>query len=451
MRGKLVNLLLCLLMVITSFVFLSPNATAENNRPVADANGPYSAYVGMEVILIATGSYDQDEGDTLEYYWDFDNNGVWDSGPLTIPIEKHIWNNEYQGEVVVLVTDGELNDTASANVSIVALVVDAGIDRNINEGEETEFLGTITPNIPVDITAIWTFEPSVVWPPPYKDNKTYCKRLPVLVLDKVTYGSVNLECTLRTYHYVVHDLHLIALNGTFTDVDIQVPHVVTLSTPTAFGCIFSPPRADNTSFKVNITMEPDSDDVWRVQWHISDNTGNVSWNVMSNRTGLPIPFNKSHGDDCGRPYHTVNLTIRAGDFIIGWDTIILNISNVAPTVIAGSDLVVNVGDTIHFNGSFSDPGWLDSHTITWNFGDGTNKTGSLSPTHMYEKEGTYTVTLYVEDDDGGIGSDTFTVIVKEEENGDFPPYLILIITLVLIIVIILSIYILSKKRGTIQE
>jgi streptogramin lyase len=86
------------------------------------------------------------------------------------------------------------------------------------------------------------------------------------------------------------------------------------------------------------------------------------------------------------------------------------VRNVPPTVDAGPDMRANEGDRVTFSGSFSDPGILDTHTIRWDFGDGTEPVyGTLTPTHVYADNGEYPVTLTVIDKDGEPGSDTLTV------------------------------------------
>ncbi|RLF47514.1 MAG: hypothetical protein DRN29_02310 [Thermoplasmata archaeon] len=94
------------------------------------------------------------------------------------------------------------------------------------------------------------------------------------------------------------------------------------------------------------------------------------------------------------------------------DKTIITVNNVAPTVNAGLNQIVNEGDMVYFSGSFTDPGTLDTHTIEWDFGDGNTSSGSLNPIHIYGDDGVYTVTLTVTDDDGGVGMDTMIVTVN---------------------------------------
>lgn len=90
----------------------------------------------------------------------------------------------------------------------------------------------------------------------------------------------------------------------------------------------------------------------------------------------------------------------------------VTINNVAPVVEAGPDQMADEGDLVNFSGNFTDPGILDTHDITWDFGDGDGDTGTLTPTHTYADDGVYTVNLTVIDDDGGFGTDTLTVTVN---------------------------------------
>ena len=77
-------------------------------------------------------------------------------------------------------------------------------------------------------------------------------------------------------------------------------------------------------------------------------------------------------------------------------------------------------ETAAFTGSFTESGVNDTHTIEWDFGDGSgDSSGTLSPSHDYSGSGLYTVTLTVTDDDGGTGSDSLVVTVVAEAEA--PP------------------------------
>jgi len=100
--------------------------------------------------------------------------------------------------------------------------------------------------------------------------------------------------------------------------------------------------------------------------------------------------------------YTVTLTVMDDDGGVGSDTLLVTVSNVAPTVSATPTLALPRQE-VTFGGAFTDPGLLDTHVIEWDFGDGTVATGSLTTSHAYDLGGAYTATLTVTDDDGGTG------------------------------------------------
>jgi hypothetical protein len=100
------------------------------------------------------------------------------------------------------------------------------------------------------------------------------------------------------------------------------------------------------------------------------------------------------------------------------DRVPVSILNVAPTVEAGDDQSMEEGKEISFTADIKDPG-DDDHTVNWDFGDGTPTSHEQNPTHIYSNEGIYTVTLNLADDDGGIDSDTLTVVVRERKDQDY--------------------------------
>jgi PKD repeat protein len=127
--------------------------------------------------------------------------------------------------------------------------------------------------------------------------------------------------------------------------------------------------------------------------------------------------------------YTATLTVTSTSGLVASDTLVVSVGNLAPQAQAGPDqtLAATPGGTlVNFSGSFSDPGALDSVSLTWDFGDGQTGSGG-SPSHTYAAPGTYTVTLTATDDDGGQSSDTLTVTISAEPAAQTKIYLPLVI------------------------
>jgi parallel beta-helix repeat protein len=107
--------------------------------PVADSDGPYFGVIGDDVTFNASDSFDCNDEDELQYHWDFDNDGIWDTDWSSDPMTIHSWDDEYEGVVVVEVTDGEFYDTDSTTVVVKTLeatiVFDPETLNLLSEGE----------------------------------------------------------------------------------------------------------------------------------------------------------------------------------------------------------------------------------------------------------------------------------------------------------------------------
>ncbi len=84
--------------------------------------------------------------------------------------------------------------------------------------------------------------------------------------------------------------------------------------------------------------------------------------------------------------------------------------NIAPTADPGGPYVGEPGRPVEFNGSASSDPNGDALTYAWDFGDGAMGDG-VAPLHSYAADGTYTVTLTVDD---GQATDTATTTVTVE-------------------------------------
>ena len=120
---------------------------------------------------------------------------------------------------------------------------------------------------------------------------------------------------------------------------------------------------------------------------------------------------------------TATLTVTDPHGASGTDTAAVTVNNVAPSVDAGPDWAVDLEDTgLSITAGFSDPGVLDTHSATIDWGDGTvddatvdQEAATASGSHTYEDDGDYVVTVCVEDDDGGSDCGATTVTIESVE------------------------------------
>jgi len=119
----------------------------------------------------------------------------------------------------------------------------------------------------------------------------------------------------------------------------------------------------------------------------------------------------SYGDN---GVYTVTLRITDATGAQATDTCIITGINSYPTITMGAGPTVEEGAETTYTGSFTDAGWLDTHTAVWSWGDGTpndaaviveenvkpDATGTASGTHVYAKEGSYPQMLTLYDKDG---------------------------------------------------
>ena len=122
--------------------------------------------------------------------------------------------------------------------------------------------------------------------------------------------------------------------------------------------------------------------------------------------------------DSGTYGVTVSVTDNGGLSVAGGTTV--TATNVSPSLSSLVFTPVSVTDhqNVTVNGTFSDPGTLDTYTVSYAWGDGSTSPDTLaagvrsfSASHSYLTPGTYDVVVTITDKDGGVGSqDAFLVV-----------------------------------------
>lgn len=169
------------------------------------------------------------------------------------------------------------------------------------------------------------------------------------------------------------------------------------------------------------------------EWSAAVDYGDGSIDQPLTLTGKTFELRHIYADD---GIYTVTVEVIDDDSGVGADTTQVTVNNLAP--IAGIDsvdqpnphFILPVVHMLNFNGSFSDPGWLDTHEAVWDFGEGMveaeslagenappDSTGSTTSQHAYSAPGVYTATLRIVDDDGDAGTDTVAVYVVTPQEA----------------------------------
>ena len=401
-------------------------------RPIADTGGPYTVDEGTAVAFDATGSSDDD---ALEYRWDFDADGTWDTLWSAIPTVSHTWNDDYTGEVYLEVFDGRLRDMDITTVTVnnVAPSITIGSD-SIDENGVASIGGTIT-----DPGILDTFSITIDWGEGSPEGFSYPA------------GSTSYS---ETHQYLddnptatSYDDYAISVSITDDEGDSDTESsTVTVNNvpPTIIPGADQTVNEGDTVYFTGSVVDPGTQDTHTYLWDFNDGSG----------TSTETAPSYIYGDD-GDFY--VGLTVTDDDTGTDTDTIDVLILNVAPTISAEISMALPYPDNpgfilpivhdLEFVATAIDPG-SDDLTFTWGWDDATmdtvttyfNNGVSLDPypspeinpvtvtdtvTHTYADPGTYTVTLTVTDDDGGSSVDTYTVVVLtiEEAKHDINDYI----------------------------
>lgn len=219
------------------------------------------------------------------------------------------------------------------------------------------------------------------------------------VLEDITINSANVapEIASLTVTKMIDENGEVTLIGNFTDPNMSDVHTVEID--------WNDP---NNTTPTTLTLD------------ISDRTFTATHQYLDDQAfeDGPSPGNDTLFDDA-------NITVMVSDDggLTGTDSVSTTVNNIEPVIIdVASDATFEdkalPGDTITLNGSFSDVGTLDEHTVTIDWGDGTTaitlnegdltittppKTSpvnkSFSALHKYVNGGIYTIATTVTDDD----------------------------------------------------
>ena len=231
---------------------------------------------------------------------------------------------------------------------------------------------------------------------------------------------------------MINENGVATLTGSYTDPGVLDAHTLAVnwndpnaSPPSTFSIPAIRNAAGIPTLSVGQTFSSSTDEAVLTIIFINSVTGQVDFSVQHQYLddGL-APGNATIQDTS-----TISVTVTDDESESGSDTETVLVKNVAPVLNVAPNQTVNEGQLLNLSGIgtpplalFADQGTIDVHTATINWGDGSSPesavvffsigTGALGGTHTYADDGVYTVTVTIQDDDGGSDTEQFTVTVK---------------------------------------
>jgi PKD repeat protein len=369
-----------------------------NRRPNATFTfSPENVSVG-EVVTFDASESDDPDGDSLEYEWDFDTDGIPETD-ATGRIVTHRYNSSGTFQVTLQVRDGKQGGWAYAQDNVEVdeepndpPIANAGNDAEVQVGVQLTFRGTATDPDGDNITLyMWDFGDGDVWESndtgqtnhAYRNPGTYTATFTVED-ERGERGSDNRIVTVNPPPDMPPTAH--------AGEDMTVMQGDT--------AVFQGAGTDDFGI-AKYEWDFNSDNIWDYQ---SDHSGDTTWvypdpgiytailRVTDDpRPGLPGPGQTDE------------------------DSLIVTVKQNQPpeAKILVTTLFVQAGELVTFTSDSDDPegAKLD---YAWDLdGDGRTDSNVANPRFTYDREGNYQVTLTVTDDFGQSDSASVTIQVSQ--------------------------------------
>jgi len=423
--------------------------------PVADSGGPYNGTVGVQIAFDGSGSYDPD-GTIISYEWDF---GDGDTGTGVAPSHTYTTTGTYT--VTLTVTDDEgKTDTTSTTAEIIeqdygdapdpdyptlqasngarhtlsGLFLGASVDSEIDGQPDTNAMGDDTaasddedgvtftsllvPGDSAQIDLVASAAGMVdAWIDYNRDGDWTDAGEQVFTSVPVSAGSNSLSLTVPedavtgdTYaRFRISSTGGLSFDGAASDGEVEDYMIeITPANQPPIADIGGPylvDEGDTVTLDGSGSSDPD-DNIVSYEWDL-DNDGEYDDAVGETTTRV---FN-----DNG--IYTVGLKVTDSYGEYDTDTTTVTVSDLGPIAHLTGDSLLDEGQPGSYDasGSTSSPDAIVLYEWDWDY-DGSTFTSSgdtsMTQSHVWNDDGTYTVVVRVTDDDGSSDITTLSVTVE---------------------------------------
>ena len=408
--------------------------------PVADAGEDQTVEEGEDVTLNGSGSFDPDDLDVLTAYeWDLDDridsngDGVYtNDADATGVIVTHTYGDNGIFNVTLTVTDSQgLQDNDTVQITVENVLPEVQMDTSFSGDEGSDILFEISVSDPGsdDITVLWSWGDGTSNTETHYNDGLGPDPYPSPEINPVT---LNLAETHSYGHAGTYDVIVTVTDDDGGETPANAQAVIANMPPTVAISFAAPNPANEGDFVTfdGYFNDPSWLDNHTAEWDFGDSPptqGSFSPGWGSSHHEMDAAQH-AYGDN---DVYSVILTVEDDFGASDSDQVEITVLNVAPTV---SGTVSGTGyepATLSFDGSFADPGWLDTWEWWWDFRPDHDSDGDGNPTNDRDVEGqvlaagqlptvqwTFNddyegpVYLYVLDDDDGLGMTIVDVTVE---------------------------------------
>jgi len=374
--------------------------SAFNAPPAANPGGPYVVAEGSPISFNAGGSTDP-EGKPLEFRWDFNGDGIWDTTRSATPTATTTFPNDPAPAVWLEVFDGLHTNIVSVPVTVTNVPPQIAVGGNATVFTNTLFTRTGSFSDPgaehqwrVDVNygeGAWLILPHT--------NKAF-------TLSHVYATQGNHTVTVRvddgrdraTNSFVVSVVN--PGPPQFLGIDVPTYAVAEGSSLTITGRFFHAAWVPGTAINMN----------WADGTAVSNVTASVT-SIGANTWRFTATHTYANNPATNDSTYLVSVGISG----VSTRTTPIQVVNVAPSLDPPGNVTWTEGTIGTLLPSFRDPG-ADTWHVELDFGDGGYMSFSTTQrfidfSHRYVNAGVYGATITVTDNDGAWDSVTFPITV----------------------------------------